>query len=178
MLIAGENWKVALFKNISSEFSPVFRLLEDVLLDDCLQISRGSDKPVGETCSHAKNKLHRSNFLWKLLRKRLMRWRWVLKLFRLAYNRLFHVSTLWMGRHRQMPWHFVDKLNAKGRNFFFGKYTTQTWTKQALQTAYNVVMIQIQELRSPKTSRARDVELSLRSLFGEKFDSTPLNKSE
>ena len=31
---------MALFKNISSEFSPVFRLLEDVLLDDCLQISR------------------------------------------------------------------------------------------------------------------------------------------
>jgi len=69
----------------------------------------------------------------------------------------------------------VEKLNAKGREFFLGKYRNQTWTKQALQTAYNVVMIQIQELRSPKTSRAEDVELSLRSLFCEKCDSTPLN---
>ena len=176
MLIAGENWKVALFKNISSECSPVFRLLEDVILDDCLQIAyRGSDKP--ELAKHAatqKNKLHMPNFLWKLLLKRLMRWM-SLKLFRLAYSRLFHVSTFWMGRHRQMRWHFVDKLNVKGRNFFLGKYRTQTWSKQALQTAYNVVMIHIQELRSPKTSRAGDVEISLRSLFSDKCDSTPLN---
>ena len=43
-----------------------------------LQISRGSDKPAGQTCSHA-NKRYMSNLLWKLLLKRdfpekIIRW--------------------------------------------------------------------------------------------------------
>ena len=42
-----------------------------------------------------------------------------LKLFRLAYNRLFHMSKLSMERHRtQMLCDFVDKLKDK-RNFFY-----------------------------------------------------------
>ena len=73
------------------------------------------------------------------------------------------LSTSWMPREE---------------NFFLGKYRTQTWTKQPLQPACNIVMIRIQQLRSPKTSRARDVELYLRSLFGLKCNSTPLNWGE
>ena len=50
-----------------------------------------------------------------------------LKLFRLAYNRLFHMSKLSMERHRtQMPCDFVDKLKTKGRKLFLVKYRTQT----------------------------------------------------
>ena len=47
-----------------------------------------------------------------------------------------------------------------------------------MQPAYNIVMIRIQQLRSPKTSRAGDVELYLRSLFGQKCSNTPLNWGE
>ena len=67
-----------------------------------------------------------------------------LKLIRLAYNRLFHMSKLSMERHRrtQMPCDFVDKLNAKGRKLFFGKYRTQTSTKQLLQPTCNIVRLQ------------------------------------
>ena len=50
-----------------------------------------------------------------------------LKLFRLAYNRLFHMSKLSMERYRtQMPCEFVDKLKTKGRKLFLVKYRTQT----------------------------------------------------
>ena len=35
--------------------------------------------------------------------------------------------------HRCMPFDFVDKLNAKGRKLFLGKYRTQTLTTQPLQ---------------------------------------------
>ena len=56
-----------------------------------------------------------------------------LKLFRLAYSRLFHMSKLSMNviAHRRRVT-FVYKLNAKKRKLFFGKYRTQTSTKQAL----------------------------------------------
>ena len=66
-----------------------------------------------------------------------------LKLFRLAYNRLFNMSKLSMERHRtQMPCDFVDKLNAKGRKLFLVKYRTQTSTKQRLQLTCNIVRLQ------------------------------------
>ena len=66
-----------------------------------------------------------------------------LKLFRLAYNRLFHMSKLSKERHRtQMPCDFVDKLNAKGTKLFLVKYRTQTSTKQPLQPTCNISRLQ------------------------------------
>ena len=66
-----------------------------------------------------------------------------LKLFRLAYHRLFNMSKLSMERHlTQMPCDFVDKLKAKGRKLFLVKYRTQTSTKQPLQPTYNIVRLQ------------------------------------
>ena len=66
-----------------------------------------------------------------------------LKLFRLAYNRLFHMSKLSMERHRtQMSCDFVDNLNVKGRQLFLGKYGSQTSTKQPLQPTCNIVRLQ------------------------------------
>ena len=65
-----------------------------------------------------------------------------LKLFRLAYNRLFHMSKLSMERHgTQTPCDFVDKLNVKGRKLFLVKYRTQTSTKQPLQPTCNIVRL-------------------------------------
>ena len=88
------------------------------------------------------------------------------------------MSKLSMERYdTQMPCDFVDKLNAKGRKLFLVKYITQTSTKQPLQTC-NIVMIRIQQLRSPNASSAGDVELYLRSLSGKKCNSTPLNWGE
>ena len=108
-----------------------------------------------------------------------------LKLFRLAHNRLFHMSKLSMERHcTQMPCDFVDNLNAKGRKLFLGKYRTQTSTKQPLQPTCNIVRLQSlhndPDPTTPVTKNFKpgDVELYLRSLFGEKCNSTPLNGGE
>ena len=93
------------------------------------------------------------------------------------------MSKLSMERHRtQMPCDFVDKLNAKGRNIFLGKYRTQTSTKQPLQPTCNIVRLQSlhndPDPTTPITKNAGDVELYLRSLFGQKCNSTPLNWGE
>ena len=73
----------------------------------------------------------------------------------------------------QMPCDFVNKLNAKGRKLFLGKYRTQTSTKQPLQPTCNIVRLQSlhndPDPTTPvtKTLSAGDVELYLCSLFGQ-----------
>ena len=122
------------------------------------------------------------NYYWNVIFPKRLSDEWVLKLFRLAYNRLFHVSKLSMERiaHRCRETCRQVECHGKKNQSFLGKYRTQTWTIQPLQLACNIVMIriQLQNLRSPKTSRAGDVELYLRNLFGQKCNGTPLNWGE
>ena len=123
VLIAGQNRELALFRRNSSEFSPLFRLLENVFLGDCLScLLRYLEAQTNQLAKHATTQTNFTcetfcgNDCWNVIFPKKLSDKWVLKLFQLAYNRLFHMSKLSMERHRtQMPCDFVNKLNAKGR---------------------------------------------------------------
>ena len=68
---------------------------------------------------------------------------WNLKLFRLAYHRLFHMSKLSMERHlTQMQCDFATSWRPREENYFLVKYSTKTSTKQPLQPTCNIVRLQ------------------------------------
>ena len=140
MLIAGQKQKLALFRRNSSEFSPLFRLLEDMFLDDCLycrfrylegqtnQLDKDalSVETISETWfsrnNYSMNEFSNSSGWPTIGFSTCLNSRWNV----IAHRCCVILSTSWTPREF----------------FFLGKYRTQTSTKQPLQPACNIVRLQ------------------------------------